>query len=289
MKRLFGNTVGLKPNQIRRLENFYHRRIQPQFLISQELARDLSRLSYEISRQIGMLIDRQGKVAYVIVGDQKKIVIPSVDDYRAAPGRLKGLRCIHTHLTPEPLTADDLNDLALLRLDMMAAIINGESGSTEQIHAAHIVPTDIDGKPYRILPPLAPSKLDINCFALIQALETELASISGGHKAELGKERAVLVSVSSTNRSSALESLAELNALAKSCGIEVIDSVIQQRKNQKSKFLIGPGKLQDLAIGALQHAATLIPDALDYRSDRAESHRPRTDNFGYLCAASPNP
>jgi GTP-binding protein HflX len=258
MKRLFGNTVGLKPNQIRRLENFYHRRIQPQFLISQELARDLSRLSYEISRQIGTLIDRQGKVAYVIVGDQKKIVIPSVDDYRAAPGRLKGLRCIHTHLTPEPLTADDLNDLALLRLDMMAAIINGESGSTEQIHAAHIVPTDIDGKPYRILPPLAPSKLDINCFALIQALETELASISGGHKAELGKERAVLVSVSSTNRSSALESLAELNALAKSCGIEVIDSVIQQRKNQKSKFLIGPGKLQDLAIGALQHAATLI-------------------------------
>ena len=258
MKRLFGNTVGLKPNQIRRLENFYRRRIQPQFLISQELARDLSRLSYEISRQIGMLIDRQGKVAYVIVGDHKKIIIPSVDDYRAAPGRLKGLRCIHTHLTPEPLTADDLNDLALLRLDMMAAIINGESGSTEQIHAAHIVPTNIDGKPYRILPPLAPSKLDINCFALIQALETELASMSGGHKAELGKERAVLVGVSSTNRSSALESLAELNALAKSCGIEVVDSVIQQRKNQKGTFLIGPGKLQDIAIGALQHAATLI-------------------------------
>ncbi len=258
MKRLFGNTVGLKPNQIRRLENFYRRRIPPQFLISQELARDLSRMSYEIRRQIGMLIDRQGKVAYVIVGDHKKIVIPSVDDYRAAPGRLKGLRCIHTHLTPEPLTADDLNDLALLRLDMMAAIINGESGSTEQIHAAYIVPTNIDGKPYRILPPLAPSKLDINCFALIQALENELASMSGGHKAELGKERAVLVSVLSTNRSSALESLAELNALAKSCGIEVVDSVIQQRKNQKSKFLIGPGKLQDLAIGALQHAVTLI-------------------------------
>jgi len=258
MKRLFGNTIGLKAYQIRRLENFYRRRIQPQFLISQELVRDLSQLSYEIRRQIGMLIDRQGKVAYVIVGDHKKIVIPSIDDYRAAPGRLKGLRCIHTHLANEPLTDDDLTDLALLRLDMMAAVTNGEAGKTEQIYAAHIIPANSGGKPYRILPPLAPSKLDINCLALIQALEDELARLSGWHKPDSGKERALLVSVSSTSKSKALESLAELNALAKSSGIEVIGNVIQQRKLQKSRFLIGPGKLQELAIGALQQAATVI-------------------------------
>jgi GTP-binding protein HflX len=258
MKRLFGNTVGLKPYQIRRLENFYHRRIQPQFLISQELVRDLSKLSYEINRQIGMLIDRQGKVAYVIVGDHKKIVIPAIDEYRAAPGRLKGLRCIHTHLINEPLTDDDLTDLALLRLDMMAAVTNGEAGTAEQIYAAHIIPSNSGGKPYRILPPLAPSKLDIDCLALIQALEAELARLSFGYKPDSGKERALLVSVSSTSKSKALESLVELNALANSSGIEVIGNFIQQRKQQKSRFLIGPGKLQELAIGALQQAATLI-------------------------------
>ncbi|MEJ2101687.1 MAG: GTPase HflX [Desulfobacterales bacterium] len=258
MKRLFGNTVGLKPNQIRRLENFYRRRVQPRFLISQELARDLSKLSYEIRRQIGMLIDRQGKVAYVIIGDHKKIVIPSIDEYRAAPGRLKGLRCIHTHLDHEPLTDDDLTDLALLRLDLMAAVINGDAGTTEQIYAAHIIPTNSDGKPYRILPPLAPSKLDINCVALIQALEAELIRLSGGRKADSAKEKALLVSVSSTSKSQALESLAELNALAKSSGIEVIGSVVQQRKPLKSRFLIGHGKLQELAIGALQKAASVI-------------------------------
>jgi GTP-binding protein HflX len=258
MKRLFGYTVGLKPNQIRRLENFYRRRIQPRFLISQELVRDLSKLSYEIRRQIGMLVDRKGKVAYVIVGDPKKIVIPPIDDYRAAPGRLKGLRCIHTHLANEPLTDDDLTDLALLRLDMMAAVINGEAGTAEQIYAAHIVPTNAGGKPYRILPPLAPSRLDINCLELIQALEAELARMSVRHRPDSGKERALLVSVSSTSKNQALESLAELNALAKSSGIEVVGTVIQQRKQQKSKFLIGPGKLQELAIGALQQAATVI-------------------------------
>ena len=258
MKRLFGNTAGLKANQIRRLENFYRRRIQPKFLISPELARDLSSLSHEIRRQIGLLVNRQGKVAYVIVGNHKKIVIPSISEYRAAPGRLKGLRCIHTHLTNEPLTDDDLTDLSLLRLDMMAAVANGEAGITKQVYAAHILPKNPGGDPYRILPPLPPSQLDIDCLAMIQALEAELARVSKSHTADSGKERALLVSVSATSKQNALESLAELNSLAKSSRIEIAGTVIQQRKQKKVKFFIGPGKLQELAILALQEAATVI-------------------------------
>lgn len=258
MKRLFGNTAGLKANQIRRLENFYRRRIQPQFLISPELASDLSSLSHEIRRQIGLLVNRQGKVAYVIVGDHKKIVIPSISEYRAAPGRLKGLRCIHTHLANEPLTNDDLTDLSLLRLDMMAAVASGETGITKQVYAAHILPKNPSGDPYRILPPLPASQLDIDCLAMIQALEAELARLSKGHTADSVKERALLVSVSATSKQNALESLAELNSLAKSSRIEIAGTVIQQRKQHKVQFLIGPGKLQELAILALQEAATVI-------------------------------
>ena len=156
MKKLFGNTAGLKANQIRRLENFYRRRVQPKLIISPELARDLSNLSHEIRRQIALLVNRQGKVAYVIVGDHKKIVIPSISEYRAAPGRLNGLRCIHTHLTNEPLTDDDLTDLSLLRLDLMAAITNGDAGTSHRVHAAHMLPKNPGGHPYRILPPLLP-------------------------------------------------------------------------------------------------------------------------------------
>jgi GTP-binding protein HflX len=258
MKRLFGNTAGLKANQIRRLENFYRRRIQPQFLISPELARDLSRLSHEIRRQIGLLINRHGKVAYVIVGDHKKIVIPSISEYRAAPGRLKGLRCIHTHLANEPLTDDDLTDLSLLRLDMMAAIANGEAGIVKQVCAAHILPKNPGGNPYHLLPPLLPSELNIDCLEMIQALEAELARMSKGRTADSGKERALLVSVSATSKQTALESLAELNSLAKSSQLEIAGTVIQQRKQKKDQFLIGPGKLQELAILALQEAATVI-------------------------------
>jgi GTP-binding protein HflX len=258
MKKLFGNTAGLKANQIRRLENFYRRRIQPQLLVSPELARDLSSLSHEIRRQIGLLVNRQGKVAYVIVGDHKKIVIPSTSEYRAAPGRLKGLRCIHTHLTNEPLTDDDLTDLSLLRLDMMAAVTNGEDGIAKQVYAAHILPKNPSGDPYRLLPPLPPSKLNIDCLAVIQALEDELARMGKGRNADSGIERALLVSVSATSKQNARESLVELHSLAKSSRIEIAGTVIQQRKQKNAQYLIGPGKLQELAILALQEAATVI-------------------------------
>ena len=258
MKKIFGNTVGLKTNQIRRLQNFYRRRVQPQFLISAELARDLGRLSNEIRRQIGLLINRQGRVAYVIVGDHKKIVIPAIRDYRAAPGRLNGLRCIHTHLNNEPLTDDDLTDLALLRLDMMAAVANGETASQAHIHVAHVLPKNPKNDPYRILTPLTPSQLNIDCLNMIHALESELARISKGYSADSGKERALLVSVSSTSKRKAIESLTELSALAGSNRIEIVGLLNQQRKTQNTQRLIGPGKLQELAILALQEAATVI-------------------------------
>jgi GTP-binding protein HflX len=258
MKKLFGNTVGLKASQIRRLENFYRRRTQPQFLISAELTRDLSRLSHEIRRQIGLLINRQGKVAYVIVGDHKKIVIPAISEYRAAPGRLNGLRCIHTHLTNEPLSDDDLTDLALLRLDMMATIANGETESRPSIHVAHVLPKNADNDPYRILAPLSPAQLNMDCLAMIQSLEDELARTSKGYSAESGIEQALLVCVSSTSKRKALESLAELKALAQSSRIEIVGSLVQQRKFNSAQRLIGPGKLQELAIMALQEAATVI-------------------------------
>ena len=258
MKKLFGNTAGLKASQIRRLENFYRRRIQPQFLISNELTRDLSKLSDEIRRQIGLLINRQGKVAFVIVGGYKEILIPQINEYRAAPGRLKGLRCIHTHLNREPLSNDDLTDLALLRLDMMAAIVHGKAGLPELVHVAHILPKNSGGAPYQILPPLKPSQLNIDCLAMIQALETELGRHSSGYTAASDKERALLVNVSSTSRQKALESIAELDALAISGGIEVVGTVIQQQKQNRGRFLIGPGKLRELAIQALQEAASVI-------------------------------
>ncbi len=258
MKKLYGNTSGLKANQIKRLENLYRRRIPPEFLLTYELARDLCRISRELRRQIGVLVNRRSKIVFVIVGNSKKIVIPNTGEYQAAPGRLKGLRCIHTHLNHEALSADDLTDLSLLRLDLMAVILSNHEGLPQKVHLAHIMPKNSDQKPYQILPPLNPGNLDIDCLALIQALENELARVRRGHQAGSEIERALLVSVSSQTRERNEESMAELRELALSGGIDVVGSVIQQKSKTDSRLLIGPGKLQDLAIQALQEAATMI-------------------------------
>ncbi|MBW1899439.1 MAG: GTPase HflX, partial [Deltaproteobacteria bacterium] len=109
-------------------------------IVTTELARDISRLSREMGRQIGLLINRSGKIIFVIVGDRQRIVIPDTSDYRLAPGRLRGLRCVHTHLSNESLTQDDLTDLALLRLDMMASILVDNEGLPNEVHLGHITP-----------------------------------------------------------------------------------------------------------------------------------------------------
>jgi len=189
MKRLFGNIGGLKASQIRRLENLYRRRLPPKFLITPELARDICNLSHEIRRQIGLLINRQGKIAYVILGNHQGIVIPDAGEYRASPGRLKGLRCVHTHLNNEPLTRDDLTDLALLRLDVMAAMTITESGYLHRVHVSHILPTSSDGEPFQILKPLSLDQLDIGCLDLIQSIESELAHVKSVYEADMKKER----------------------------------------------------------------------------------------------------
>ncbi len=258
MKKLYGNTSGLKANQIRRLEKLYRRRIPPEFVITFELARDISRISHEIRRQIGLLINRRGKIACVIVGDYKGIIIPEITEYRAAPGRLKGLRCIHTHLGNEPLTKDDLTDLALLRLDIMGAISVGEDGRPRLVHISHIMPKASSDMPYQILDALNPSQLDIGCLDLIKALEAELSHIISLYKSGTGKERALLVSVTTDSQVTARDSMAELTELAVSGGIDVVETILQRRKKVDSKFLMGRGKLEDLTLLALTKGATLI-------------------------------
>ncbi|MHB8483360.1 MAG: GTPase HflX, partial [Nitrospiria bacterium] len=137
---LFGYTSGLKPNQLRKLSQLYRRKSLPSQIISPELARSVTELSYEIGRQIGLLIQRQGIIEAVIVGDEKEIIIPDLSAYRLGGKRLRGLRCVHTHLKHEPLTQDDLTDLALLRLDLMVSIEVLENGLPGYASIGYVVP-----------------------------------------------------------------------------------------------------------------------------------------------------
>ena len=258
MKRLHGNIGGLKASQTRRLEMLYRRRVPPDQVITFELAREISSLSYEGRRQVGLLIDRGGRIVSVIVGDHQKIVIPDLSEYRAAPGRLLGLRCLHTHLGDEPPTKDDLTDLALLRLDLMGVVTAVGDTELPRVYLTHILPGAPAETPWQLLPPLAANALKINCLDLIRALEDELAQMRSLHRAAHGKERALLVSVTGAPGRQARDSLAELKELAATSDIETVDAILQHRKQADARFLMGRGKVEELTLTALNRGATMI-------------------------------
>jgi GTP-binding protein HflX len=258
MKEIFGNRLGLKASQIKRLENLSRRRVSPQAIVSYELCRDLCALSAETSRQIGLLIDRSGKIVQILIGEVDRIVIPDLKDYRLAPDRLRGLRCVHTHLSETPLNQDDLTDLALLRLDLMAVVTMNETGAPVWIHWAHILPGTSGSSPYQIMDPIPPFRPGIGCIDLIQALEAELARKKPNTGGQVGSERALLVSVFTGNRKNAVDSVDELAELTRTANISIIDTILQQRKKANPRFLMGSGKMDELSIMALHRGATLI-------------------------------
>jgi GTP-binding protein HflX len=170
--RVFGNTHGLKSSQIKRLERLGRRRVPADRLLTRELARELTEISHEIRRQVGVLVDRRGSIGHVMVGDARSIEMPDWGRMRAGKGRLRGLRCIHTHLRDEGLTRDDLTDLALLRFDAMASIATGENGLPGDAHVAALLPANEDGAQVQYLDPTPPEQLDLDFQDWIEASAT---------------------------------------------------------------------------------------------------------------------
>jgi len=161
-------------------------------------------------------------------------MLPDIGRLRAADGRFRALRLVHTHLFNELLTRDDLVDLVRLRLDLVAAIQLTPEGEPRTIHYAYNVPvpdkaagtttrasvpppTDHELEepralsqraplpgalltpegtlPYHQVGPILVGRLEAHFGELIQALEAEFARQSRT-RAVTGKDgRAILVHV----------------------------------------------------------------------------------------------
>lgn len=217
--------------------------------------RNISRISFEMGRQIGLLIDRNNIIQYVLLGTNKEILIPKLERFAITPGRLRGLRLVHTHLYGEDITEDDITDLKLLRLDAVGVIKLNEGGEPYRIQVAYIHPSKeksidiIEYKdPYNI-------KDDFNEF--IEAIESEIYRSA--------KERfnikhgftAVLVGVYK-DKSEADENINELKELCRSAGITPVFSFIQIKQSVHPKYVVGPGKLKEIEIYTLQNNVDYI-------------------------------
>jgi GTPase len=175
----------------------YRRRLLPSEVASVELGTYLCAISREIERQVGILVGRRGDIEHVFVGDASRLNLPEIGRMRAGRGRFRGLRLVHTHLRNEPLTRDDLVDLALLRLDLVAAIGVQPDGRPADLHAAHLLPP-VPGQrsePWRILPSEPFHRSTLDAEALVAAIEEEFERVAPVGVANTGRDRALLVVV----------------------------------------------------------------------------------------------
>jgi GTP-binding protein HflX len=175
-----------------------------------------------------------------------------------AANRLRGLRYVHTHLRGEPLTPDDMADLAHLRFDVMVAIGVGADGLPDGAHVASLLPDNPEGKQWDVQENLPVNRLEDDFPRFIQSLEEEFERTQRAYAVGDNRERAVLMSVTSGSKAAAEESLDELAELAESGGVVPADRIIQHRPRADPQYLIGRGKLDEVIVRSLQVGADLL-------------------------------
>lgn len=224
-------------------------------------ARELSLLSRALGRQLGMLIDRKGRVDMVLVGEAGGILIPELPRARSGADRLRGLRLLHTHLTPDGLSQEDLMDLLFLRLDAIIVLTVNPDGDPVQWQEAHLLPTPVAGQPYRVEQLRPWDQTSAHFAATAEALEEELARRSDDTREASDAPRALLVSVAAQPRIIQERNLDELAELARTAGLAVAGRMVQRVAQVNPKFILGKGKMAELEVLALEgRAGTLVFD-----------------------------
>ncbi|MEI6208084.1 MAG: GTPase HflX [Desulfuromonadales bacterium] len=249
----------MKSSQLQSLERLYRRRVPIAEFCSHDLATRLVEISDDLRRQVAILVNRAGSVEYVIVGDEKGVVIPELRDYPLGKRVMRGLRLIHTHLKNEPVSEDDLTDLSLLRFDLLAALLFTPGKVPIQAQLAWLSPDQRStGTTLGLIVPL--ERVDLDCVHFIPELEADLEKAArSATKAKDALERAIMISVTNTgSRQEAEDSMAELRELARTAQVEALDEFIQRPKHLNPRFLMGEGMMRDVVIRAMQRSASML-------------------------------
>ncbi len=272
-----GNRSGLKAHHLKALTRLYRRKIPSRDIVTPDLAARIWDLSFEIGRQVGLLVDRRGQVEHVFVGDASGIFLPDFGRLRAGRGRFRGLRLIHTHLQAEALSRDDLADLVLLRLDLVAALWRREDRSPLTIEVAHLLPAGA-ASDLRTIGPVPLAKLDLDFAETIRSIEEEFArTASRTVETAEGRTRGILVHVSSLSKIEMETRVAEIKELSETAGMTIVDVFLQRRAAPDPKYVVGRGKLEDVLVSAMQLSADTLVFDPDLKPAQARAITDLTD------------
>jgi GTP-binding protein HflX len=222
------------------------------------LARSLTELSSATGRRIGLLIDRQGNVDKVVIGDPQRVFLPDLGARRAGSKRFRGLRLVLTQLHPEGLSEDELTDLALLQLDAVILVRAGSDGLPGPVEYAHLLPPKEDGDAmWRVEKRKSVHGWTDDFQAFITDLEGQFAR-SPKLKKTGGRAGVILVGLTLNDPRRAQRGLKELARLADTAGLRVVDSALQNRRKMDGRTYVGTGKLQELLVRSMHLGAEAL-------------------------------
>ena len=128
------------PAQKQQIERLSRRRVPPRQIVSHDLAREITGMSRQLNRRIGLLVDRSGRIEAVSVGDAHTLGVPRKPSAPSGRMRFCTLRFVATRFADEDLPSEELAPLALHRLDALAVIAVGVDGLPGPVRVAHLLP-----------------------------------------------------------------------------------------------------------------------------------------------------
>ena len=240
-----GELNGIRANTVERIRSIYDIRMGQKEFASCELIELMAELTGEIGREISVYIARDGHIADVSVGNDRKVDMPNMRLVRNED-RLCGVRCLHTHPNGDGRPSGvDLGTLRSMQLDAMSSV-GVLNGKPTQLYAAFIGDKDEDGSRQALIyGPLRPYKLPHH--ALINEIfiaDDRFRSVTKEVR-EAGPEKAVLVGIESGEGYDTLE---ELKELAKTAGAEVVSGVPIKKRSVDNATYVGSGKAEELSL-----------------------------------------
>lgn len=248
-----GNIGSLKDSVLNEIESIYDLEISSSDLIPSVLAEKLAVMTGKINREISVYINRKGSVIDVSIGDSSTVSLPEFEGYKKK-NRLSGIRCIHTHPNGDSrLSSVDISSLLSLRLDAMIALgvidgvlagssfafpvrdMNGEFTKTEVYEVS-----DINNESINVL------------FESVLDRERHLGDVV--YKNESMAEKAILVGMETlagrmiNGKSEGERSLNELEELAVTAGVEIVQKIMQGKPVKDPAYHIGKGKVEQIGL-----------------------------------------
>ena len=234
-------------------------------VVSLAVAQQLCALASSSGRMIGLLVQRQGDVSHVIVGDSTHMYLPDIGRLRASAKRLRALRLIvakpchdKPQRSPYTVQADLLGDLQTLQLD---AVVQIEAWHQHPKRIAWAVLAQRSGEAttqltYHMQQANRVCDLQLTTAELVSQAQEALPA--SREIAQSSRAVALLVGVYQQPKRIWQSWIAELQELARCADVNVTATVVQQRKQLDPRTLMGKGKVQEVALQALYAGADLL-------------------------------